>query len=210
MVTDKAASSLPEVNDSTTLRILDAVRTKQAISRADLARLLNLAPSTVSQKVSELLDEGLLEEQGQATTRAGRPPRILKAPNSRTCYATVDLGTSHARYGYSDLNQSLSAPLTRRKGRHTLSRRSLPTFAKISQTPMFLFVLQGYVFQFLRLLIPKTAGLNRVPISPAGVAILCRRYSQRPWVSQRSSSTMQMLWQSGSTFSIPHCVTLSP
>lgn len=104
MVTDKAASSLPEVNDSTTLRILDAVRTKQAISRADLARLLNLAPSTVSQKVSELLDEGLLEEQGQATTRAGRPPRILKAPNSRTCYATVDLGTSHARYGYSDLN----------------------------------------------------------------------------------------------------------
>lgn len=104
MVTGNTASSLPEVNDSTTLRILEAVRTQQAASRADLARLLNLAPSTVSQKVSALLDEGLLEEHGQATTRAGRPPRVLKAPDSRTCYAAVDLGTSHARYGYSDVN----------------------------------------------------------------------------------------------------------
>lgn len=104
MLNENGASSLPDVLDSTTLRILDAIRSEQASSRADLARLLNLAPSTVSQKVAELLAEGLLEERGQATTRAGRPPRILKAPESRTCYAAVDLGTSHARYGYSDVN----------------------------------------------------------------------------------------------------------
>lgn len=104
MVNDKAVPPAPEVVDSTALRILDAIRGELASSRADLARLLNLAPSTVSQKVAELLAEGLLEEHGQATTRAGRPPRILKAPDSRTCYASVDLGTSHARYGYSDVN----------------------------------------------------------------------------------------------------------
>lgn len=104
MVNDNAASALPEVTDSTALRILNAIRDEHASSRADLARLLNLAPSTVSQKVAELLDEGLLEEHGQATTRAGRPPRILKAPDWRTCYAAVDLGTSHARYGYTDIN----------------------------------------------------------------------------------------------------------
>ena len=80
------------------------MRTEQAANRADLARLLNLAPSTVSQKVAKLLDIGLLEEHGLATTQIGRPPRILKAPESRTCYASVDLGTSHARYGYSDIN----------------------------------------------------------------------------------------------------------
>lgn len=104
MVKYDSASSPPEVMDSTALRILDAIRGERASSRADLARLLNLAPSTVSQKVAELLAEGRLEEHGQATTRAGRPPRILKAPDSRTCYAAVDLGTSHARYGYSDVN----------------------------------------------------------------------------------------------------------
>ncbi|MGW5633135.1 sugar kinase, partial [Streptosporangium sandarakinum] len=57
--------------------LLRLVATGQAESRAELARLSGLAPSSVSLRVEELLDAALLVEEGAGTSRGGRRPRRL-------------------------------------------------------------------------------------------------------------------------------------
>ena len=57
--------------------LLLRVRAQEGLSRVDLARSLNLAPSTVGIYVDHLVEEGYLYE-GKATGREfGRPPTIL-------------------------------------------------------------------------------------------------------------------------------------
>lgn len=57
--------------------LLRRVRAREGMSRVELARGLNLAPSTVGIYVDHLVDEGYLFE-GKATEReSGRPPTIL-------------------------------------------------------------------------------------------------------------------------------------
>ena len=57
--------------------LLRRVRAREGMSRVELARGLNLAPSTVGIYVEHLVDEGYLFE-GKATEReSGRPPTIL-------------------------------------------------------------------------------------------------------------------------------------
>ncbi|MGZ5565841.1 MAG: ROK family protein [Limisphaerales bacterium] len=57
--------------------LLRRVRTREGLSRVELARGLNLAPSTVGIYVDHLVEEGYLFE-GKATEReSGRPPTIL-------------------------------------------------------------------------------------------------------------------------------------
>jgi glucokinase len=57
--------------------LLRRVRAREGLSRVELARGLNLAPSTVGIYVDHLVDEGYLFE-GKATEReSGRPPTIL-------------------------------------------------------------------------------------------------------------------------------------
>jgi N-acetylglucosamine repressor len=57
--------------------LLRRVRAREGMSRVELARGLNLAPSTVGIYVDHLVDEGFLFE-GKATEReSGRPPTIL-------------------------------------------------------------------------------------------------------------------------------------
>src|SRR5947209_3197229 len=57
--------------------LLRRVRAREGISRVELARGLNLAPSTVGIYVDHLVEEGFLFE-GKATEReSGRPPTIL-------------------------------------------------------------------------------------------------------------------------------------
>ncbi|NDZ88599.1 winged helix-turn-helix domain-containing protein, partial [Streptomyces sp. SID10115] len=58
--------------------ILHLVSSGAATSRADLVRELGLAPSTVSLRVQELVDAGLLTESGEGASRGGRRPRLLR------------------------------------------------------------------------------------------------------------------------------------
>lgn len=63
-------------------------------SRADLTRMTGLAPATVSALVSDLLDEGLVEEIGRGPTRIGKPSQLLQMnPSSRNTIC-VDLSDS--------------------------------------------------------------------------------------------------------------------
>ncbi|WFB07266.1 ROK family transcriptional regulator [Streptomyces sp. LX-29] len=79
--------------------ILDLVAGGAASSRADLVRELGLAASTVSARVQELVDAGLLSESGAGASRGGRRPRLLRLPDGGAVALAADLGSHHARLG---------------------------------------------------------------------------------------------------------------
>ncbi|MEH0931476.1 ROK family transcriptional regulator [Micromonospora sp. CPCC 205558] len=84
--------------------LLRWVATGAAVSRADLSRLSGLSPSTVSQRVEALINQGLLEEAGAGRSRGGRRPRQLAVPTGGAVVGAIDLGAHHARVGTLDLS----------------------------------------------------------------------------------------------------------
>ncbi|MET8551932.1 ROK family transcriptional regulator [Micromonospora zamorensis] len=84
--------------------LLRWVATGAAVSRADLSRLSGLSPSTVSQRVEALINQGLLEETGAGRSRGGRRPRQLAVPTGGAVVGAIDLGAHHARVGILDLS----------------------------------------------------------------------------------------------------------
>src|SRR3569833_1873568 len=83
-------------------QIMGLVASGRATSRADLSRLLGLAPSTVSSHVQELLYAGLLEESGEGRSRGGRRPRLLSVRAGDGVILGADLGGHHARLAAMD------------------------------------------------------------------------------------------------------------
>jgi hypothetical protein len=63
--------------------LLNLVRARGPISRADLAKHTRLSPATVSQIVQVLLDAKYIEEVGEGSSSGGRRPTLLKLdPNA--------------------------------------------------------------------------------------------------------------------------------
>ena len=106
-------SSIP--TDQHSRRILESVARGEALSRSALAATLGLAASTVGVKVQGLLDSGLLREDGKATSRGGRPARMLHISDDGDDVLTVDLGGTHARIGRHSVSgtirQTLAIPV---------------------------------------------------------------------------------------------------
>lgn len=59
-------------------RIINEIRVQTSLSRAELARRLQLAMPTVSRIVDHLLEEGWLREVGQGDSSGGRPPVLVE------------------------------------------------------------------------------------------------------------------------------------
>jgi predicted NBD/HSP70 family sugar kinase len=83
---------------------LNLVRAHQPISRADLARLMNVRRGVASLLVSELLDEGLIFEGalGEAVGR-GRRPTFLYIDSRQRCVVGVDIRASRTYILVTDL-----------------------------------------------------------------------------------------------------------
>lgn len=71
------------------------VQSGRAASRADLARLTALSPSTVAMRVDELIEHGFLEESGRGESKGGRRPRMLVVREGGSVVAAADLGERH-------------------------------------------------------------------------------------------------------------------
>lgn len=80
-----------------------------AVSRAEIARQTGLARSTVSQRVEQLLDLGLLIDSGTSASTVGRPPAILSVNPDAGVLLSANVGASHVRLGVSDLGMNLVA-----------------------------------------------------------------------------------------------------
>lgn len=89
-------------------QLVRLVATGQAESRADLARLSGLAPSSVSLRVEQLIGARLFAEEGSGASRGGRRPRRLRLSRDAGVFLVADLGAHHARLAVVDLT---GAPL---------------------------------------------------------------------------------------------------
>jgi glucokinase-like ROK family protein len=103
--------SLRELNRG---RVIDAFRGRGTASRAEIARATGLSRSTVSSIVADLIESGLLTEQGEATGVAhgeggGRPPVLLSLNPSAGMAVGVDFGHTHLRVAVSDLSHDVLA-----------------------------------------------------------------------------------------------------
>lgn len=82
--------------------VLNYVREKGPISRADIAKETDLQRSTISHIIKELTDFDLIREvYGESS--GGRPPALLTLSTSRPVAIGVDLGTVRTTVGCCDL-----------------------------------------------------------------------------------------------------------
>lgn len=82
--------------------ILELIRTKQPVSRADLTRLSGLQPSTVSAIVGQLIQEQWITETGVVAKVRGRPS-VLLSLNADLIIAVADIRPTHATAAIVDL-----------------------------------------------------------------------------------------------------------
>jgi len=88
---------------------LNLVRTKQPISRAELARLMGIRRGAASLLVNDLLESGLVFEGAKAESRRGRRPTHLYIETRRRCTLAVDVSASRTRLLVMDV---LGSPLS--------------------------------------------------------------------------------------------------
>jgi predicted NBD/HSP70 family sugar kinase len=82
--------------------VLNYVRERSPISRAEISHETELQRSTVSLIVDELKDQGLIEEiEGEST--GGRPPNLLRLRAAGPIALGVDIGTKQTMLATSDL-----------------------------------------------------------------------------------------------------------
>jgi N-acetylglucosamine repressor len=82
--------------------VLNYVREREPISRAEIARETALQRSTISLIVDELKTEGLIEESSGEST-GGRPPSLLRLRTGDAVAIGVDVGTARTTLATSDL-----------------------------------------------------------------------------------------------------------
>ncbi|MGC0249421.1 ROK family protein [Pseudactinotalea sp. Z1748] len=168
-------------------RVLELVRSGQALSRTALADHLNLAPSTVSQLVAKLIRLGLLEEGGSQRSTGGRKPRILTVRGSAGHVLAGELGSTHARVGLVDLAGSLvtyqEQPLSIAEGPEPSLHAVQQMFAELSTKAP-----RGSVLQGVSLGLPgpvdEAAGATISPSRMPG----WHGYAVREWLEHRNQS----------------------
>jgi glucokinase-like ROK family protein len=84
--------------------VIDLLRQSTAgISRAKLAETLNVSRSTISVIVNDLMERGLVLEQGAGESRGGRRPIVLQINRAVGRVVGIDIGANHISAVVSDL-----------------------------------------------------------------------------------------------------------
>ncbi|MCM3740615.1 ROK family transcriptional regulator [Oceanobacillus luteolus] len=82
--------------------ILDTIRKNEPISRSEIAKLINISPTTVTSAVSDLISEGLVFEDGVGTSSGGRKPVLLRFnPNT---YSIIGVSVTNTYIKIADMN----------------------------------------------------------------------------------------------------------
>src|SRR5437667_5894930 len=83
--------------------VLNLVREKQPVSRAELARLMGVRPGAVSLLVNELIDSGRVFEGAKGESKVGRRPMHLHIETRRRYALAVDVSASRTSLLVTDL-----------------------------------------------------------------------------------------------------------
>lgn len=89
--------------------ILETVKRKGQISRAELAKELKLSAPSVSSNIEQLLKMDLLKEVGEGSSGGGRKPILLEFNKEYGYVLGIDLSSEHCKIALSDLIGSIVA-----------------------------------------------------------------------------------------------------
>lgn len=84
--------------------VLNYVRDRAPISRAEIARQTALQRSTVSAIIDDLCDEGLVEETGIGDSTGGRKPTLLKLKTGVPAAMGIDITPRQTTFSVADLS----------------------------------------------------------------------------------------------------------
>ena len=132
----------PDERDAMRL-ILDALRFDRAASRAALVEVTGLSRAVVAQRVAELIDLGLVAEEGMAPSAGGRPPRQLRFRADAGYILAADLGATSVDVAIADLSARI------------LDRRSEP--ADLAAGPDVVLAEVDRLFDDMTASLPETA-----------------------------------------------------
>ena len=102
-LTKAQAARSSTIRDINRQIVLNYVRDREPISRAEIARVTELQRSTVSLIVEELVTEGLVEEIGAGTSTGGRRPTLLRLRAEGAIAIGIDVTPSMTTVAASDL-----------------------------------------------------------------------------------------------------------
>jgi predicted NBD/HSP70 family sugar kinase len=102
-LTKAQAARSSTIRDINRQFVLNYIRDREPISRADIARSTELQRSTVSTIVEELKAEGLIEEIGAGASTGGRRPTLLRLRAAGATAIGVDVTPSYTTIATSDL-----------------------------------------------------------------------------------------------------------
>lgn len=99
------ASGMRKVNSALLLNI---IREKDLVSRAELARLSGLTKPAVSSQVADLIERGIVVEdgEGESDARGGKPPRMLRFDANCGVLIAAEIASAVVRVRLADLNGS--------------------------------------------------------------------------------------------------------
>jgi predicted NBD/HSP70 family sugar kinase len=110
-VSSLRTGSLESLRQRNRLGVVDVLRRKGAVSRAEIARQTGLSRSTVSSLVTDLQESGLVVERevdgAPRGPEGGRPPVLLALDRSAGALVGIDFGHRHLRLTLADLGYAV-------------------------------------------------------------------------------------------------------
>ncbi len=158
----RLGGSLSSLREFNRLRVLDVVRERAPVSRAEIARATGLARSTVSSLVGELQETGLVTERDtaptaslpdRARTRHGRPPSLLSLDRSAGGVLGIHFDHGKVCVAVADMSLSILAHAEHELDVDHAARHGLDTAAALARDVL------------------TRAGLARADVVGAGVGI---------------------------------------
>lgn len=87
--------------------LFQVIRAEPGISRSTLARETGLAPTSITSRISKLIDHNLVSQSGGG--RGGRTPRALSVNSDWGIVLSVQIGSAHIRLTASNMNGEVLA-----------------------------------------------------------------------------------------------------
>lgn len=105
----KRASWMVNISPTSAGHLFELIRQGTAKTRRDLREVTELSRSTVGMRVDQLVEAGLVYEEGSEVFTGGRPAGILCFDQTRPTILVADLGATHGRLAVTDAGGQIYA-----------------------------------------------------------------------------------------------------
>ncbi len=105
MSADIFYSDKPETSSAQNkVRVLELIRNKKEITRADIIRITQLSAPTVTRIIEALLEKKMITHDELGSSKKGRPPQIIRFDSKNNYVIGIDIGGTSVRAALSNLD----------------------------------------------------------------------------------------------------------